>query len=212
LTVAQVARVTFLTLGGLCYEKATAYPESALKDVSSETDERILIEEAKRDRRRFGELYELHFERVYAYIGRRVRDRAAVQDLTADVFRKALEGLDRFEWRGAPFAAWLFRIASNAIANHRQRASRETTGSDLEVKEASASVHAVSASIEDRAALYRLVGELPGDQRRVIQMRFAEEKGIREIAEAIGRTEGAVKQLQYRAIQSLRERMGERNG
>jgi RNA polymerase sigma-70 factor, ECF subfamily len=181
-----------------------------LKDVSSETDERILIEEAKRDRRRFGELYELHFERVYAFIGRRVQDRAAVQDLTADVFRKALEGLDRFEWRGAPFAAWLFRIASNAIANHRERAARETTGSDLEPEKGSSP--AVALSIENRAALYRSVRDLPDDQRRVIQMRFAEEKGIREIAEAMGRTEGAVKQLQYRAIQSLRERMGERNG
>ena len=181
-----------------------------MKDVSSETDERILIEEAKRDRRRFGDLYELHFERVYAFIGRRVRDRAAVQDLTADVFRKALEGLDRFEWRGAPFAAWLFRIASNAIANHRQRAERETTGSDLDAEKDSSP--AISLSMENRAALYRFVRDLPDDQRRVIQMRFAEEKGIREIAKEIGRTEGAVKQLQYRAIQSLRERMGERNG
>ena len=190
--------------------KAIDYPESTLKDVSSETDERILIAEAKRDRRRFGELYELHFERVYAFIGRRVRDRAAVQDLTADVFRKALEGLDRFEWRGAPFAAWLYRIASNAIANYRERAARETTGSDLDAEKGSSP--AVSDSIENRAALYRFVRDLSDDQRRVIQMRFAEEKGIREIAEAMGRTEGAVKQLQYRAIQSLRERMGERNG
>ena len=64
--------------------------------------------------------------------------------------------------------------------------------------------------MEDRAAVYRFVRELPDDQRRVIEMRFAEEKGIREIAEAMGRTEGAVKQLQYRAIQSLRERMGDK--
>ena len=183
-----------------------------MKDVSSETDERILIEEAKRDRRRFGELYELHFERVYAFIGRRVQDRAAVQDLTADVFRKALEGLDRFEWRGVPFAVWLFRIARNAIANHRQRAARETRGPDLEIKEPSDSAPGVSGPAEDHAAVFRLVRELPDDQRRVIQMRFAEEKGIREIAETLGRTEGAVKQLQYRAMQSLRERMGARNG
>ena len=202
--------MTFLGLGGLCYEKAIQLAESTLKDVSSETDERILIEEAKRDRRRFGELYELHFERVYAFIGRRVRDRAAVQDLTSDVFRKALEGLDRFEWRGAPFAAWLFRIASNAIADHRQRATRETTGSDLDAEKGS--VPRAADSIESRAALYRLVRDLPDDQRRVIQLRFAEEKGIREIAETIGRSEGAVKQLQYRAIRSLRERMGDRNG
>jgi RNA polymerase sigma-70 factor (ECF subfamily) len=199
-----------LAAGRFMLEKAIDYPESTLKDVSSETDERILIEEAKRDRRRFGELYELHFERVYAFIGRRVRDRAAAQDLTADVFRKALEGLDRFEWRGAPFSTWLFRIASNAIANDRQRAARETTGSDLDAEKGSAP--GVGDSIENRAALYRFVRDLPDDQRRVIQLRFAEEKGIAEIAEAIGRTEGAVKQLQYRAIQSLRERMGERNG
>jgi len=199
-----------LAAGRFMLEKAIDYPESTLKDVSSETDERILIEEAKRDRRRFGELYELHFERVYAFIGRRVRDRAAAQDLTADVFRKALEGLDRFEWRGAPFSTWLFRIASNAIANDRQRAARETTVSDLDAEKGSAP--GVGDSIENRAALYRFVRDLPDDQRRVIQLRFAEEKGIAEIAEAIGRTEGAVKQLQYRAIQSLRERMGERNG
>ena len=202
--------MTFLGLGGLCYEKAIQAAESTLKDVSGETDERILIEEAKRDRRRFGELYELHFERVYAFIGRRVRDRGAVQDLTADVFRKALEGLDRFEWRGAPFAAWLFRIASNAIADHRQRAARERTGPDLDAEKGS--VPRAADSIESRAALYRLVRDLPDDQRRVIQLRFAEEKGIREIAETIGRSEGAVKQLQYRAIRSLRERMGDRNG
>jgi RNA polymerase sigma-70 factor (ECF subfamily) len=182
-----------------------------LKDVSSETDERILIEEAKRDRRRFGELYELHFERVYAFVGRRVQDRAAAQDLTADVFRKALEGLDRFEWRGVPFAVWLFRIARNAIANHRQRAAKEMTSADLD-QEASEPTAAVSGPVEDRAAVYRFVRELPDDQRRVIEMRFAEEKGIREIAETMGRTEGAVKQLQYRAMQSLRERMGARNG
>jgi RNA polymerase sigma-70 factor, ECF subfamily len=183
-----------------------------LKDVSNETDERILIEEAKMDRRRFGDLYELHFERVYAFIGRRVQDRAAVQDLTADVFRKALEGLARFESRGVPFAVWLFRIARNAIANHRQRTARETTGAELETKQASESTAAVSVPVEDHAAVYRFVRELPDDQRRVIQMRFAEEKGIREIAETMGRTEGAVKQLQYRAMQSLRERMGVRNG
>ena len=181
-----------------------------MKDVSHETDERLLIEEAKKDPGRFAELYELNFERVYAFIGRRVRQRAEVQDLTADVFRRALEGLSRFEWRGVPFSAWLFRIATNAISNHRQRAARETTGSDLEVEEASGGT--VSGSVENRSALYRLVRDLPPDQRHVIQMRFAEEKGIREIAEAMGRTEGAVKQLQFRAIQNLRERMGERHG
>jgi RNA polymerase sigma-70 factor (ECF subfamily) len=181
-----------------------------LKDVSHETDEKLLIEEAKRDPGRFAELYELNFERVYAFIGRRVRQRAEVQDLTAEVFRRALEGLSRFEWRGIPFSAWLFRIATNAISNQRQRAARETIQSDTE-EQATAPATGVE-SLDYSVALYRLVSGLPDDQRRVIEMRFAEEKGIREIAEAMGRTEGAVKQLQYRAIQSLRERMGERHG
>jgi RNA polymerase sigma-70 factor (ECF subfamily) len=181
-----------------------------LKDVS-ETDERILLEEAKKDRRRFGELYELHFEHVYAFIGRRVQDRAATQDLTAEVFRKALEGFGKFEWRGAPFAAWLLRIASNAIADHWHKSRREAAGSEIE-ETATAKIPGTIDTVENRAALYRFVRELPEDQRRVIEMRFAEEKGIREIAQEIGRTEGAVKQLQYRAMQSLRERMGARNG
>ena len=181
-----------------------------MKDVSNETDERLLIEAAKKDRRRFGELYELHFERVYAFIGRRVQDRAATQDLTAEVFRKALEAFEKFEWRGAPFGAWLIRIASNAIADHRQKASREVLCEDVE--EPAAKIPGTIDTVENRAALYRFVRELPDDQRRVIEMRFAEEKAIREIAEEIGRTEGAVKQLQYRAIQSLRESMGARNG
>ncbi len=177
---------------------------------ASEAEERLLVEAAKRDRRRFAELYELHFERVYAFIGRRVRNRAEVQDLTSEVFRRALEGLDRFEWRGVPFSAWLYRIASNAISNHRQKAVKEIGDPDLEEK-AGPGIASVD-KIENRAALYRMVLDLPPDQRRVIELRFADEKGIREIAQELGRTEGAVKQLQFRAIQNLRERMGERNG
>jgi RNA polymerase sigma-70 factor (ECF subfamily) len=181
-----------------------------LNDVKIDADERLLVEAAKQDPSRFGELYELHFERVYAFIARRVQNRAEVQDLTSEVFRKALEGLGRFEWRGAPFAAWLYRIAANAISDHRRRAARETGSPDLE--ERPAAKMASTEEVENRAALYRLVSALPPDQRRVIELRFAGEKGIREIAQEIGRTEGAVKQLQFRAIRNLRERMGEKDG
>ena len=91
--------------------------------------ERALIEAAQRDRIRFAELYENNFERVYAYIARRVRDRAGgdrdeAQDLTADVFHLALKNLARFEWRGVPFAAWLFKIASNEIADRSKRVAQ----------------------------------------------------------------------------------------
>src|SRR5215470_11871135 len=89
-------------------------------------DERLLIEAAQKDPGRFAALYEEHFERVYAYVLRRVCDRSEAQDITADVFQQALANLGRFEWRGAPFAAWLYRIAANAIADHFARAARQS--------------------------------------------------------------------------------------
>lgn len=161
-------------------------------------DERTLIEAAQKDPAEFAALYEEHFERVYAYAVRRVRDRHQAQDITSEVFQQALANLPRFEWRGAPFAAWLYRIASNAIADHFARQSREIRRPDEEMSEVD------SDDIERRASLFRLVNKLPDDQRRVIVMRFVEGRTIREIGERIGRSEGAVKQLQWRALQKLR--------
>jgi RNA polymerase sigma-70 factor (ECF subfamily) len=161
-------------------------------------DERLLVEAAQRDPSRFAELYELHFERVYAYIVRRVRDRHVAEDLTADVFHKALANLRSYQWRGTPFASWLYAIASNAVADHGKRTAREMTGPMPEV-----SVEAV----EELAHLFRLVDRLPEDQRRVIVERFVEQRSIREIAQQLGRSEGAVKQLQLRALQKLRTQM-----
>ena len=169
------------------------------------TEERLRIEAAQRDPSRFAELYEAHLERVYAYAVRRVRNRHEAEDVTAEVFHQALANLGRFEWRGVPFAAWLFRIAANAIADRAKRAAREH-GNPVPEQEP------VLERIEEHARLYRLVRELPADQRRVIEMRFTEEKTIREIARELGRSEGAVKQLQFRAVQSLRARMGQANG
>src|SRR6266436_10228078 len=89
------------------------------------TEERHLIEAAQRDPVCFAELYESYFELVYVYVARRVRNRAETEDVTAEVFRKALANLPRFKWTGAPFAAWLFRIASNMIADRTQRVAKE---------------------------------------------------------------------------------------
>src|SRR5438094_4122198 len=86
-----------------------------------QAEERLLVEAAQKDPSRFGELYESNFERVYAFVARRVRGRALAEDLTADVFHKALANLSRFDWRGIPFAAWLLRIASNVIADEWRR-------------------------------------------------------------------------------------------
>src|SRR5216110_2279162 len=94
-------------------------------DKGGEAEERRLVEAAQRDRACFADLYENYFELVYGYVARRVGDRAATEDLTAEVFHQALASLPRFKWTGAPFAAWLFRIASNMIVDRAKRAARE---------------------------------------------------------------------------------------
>jgi RNA polymerase sigma factor (sigma-70 family) len=96
-----------------------------LKAPAQDAGERRLVEAAQKDPRRFAELYENNFARVYAYVARRVRNREEAQDLTAEVFHQALANLGRFEWRGLPFSAWLMRIASNAIADRWKLAARE---------------------------------------------------------------------------------------
>jgi RNA polymerase sigma-70 factor, ECF subfamily len=165
------------------------------------TDDRLRIEAAQRDPSRFGELYEENFYRVYAYVARRVGDRHQAEDLTADVFREALAGIGKFEWRGVPFAAWLLGIASRTIADHYKRSGREAANP------AGEPARPETGDIERRAMLFQLVDRLPAAQFRVIHLRFVEQKSIREIARELGRSEGAVKQLQLRAIENLRAQM-----
>jgi len=173
--------------------------------------ERGAIEAAQKDPSRFAELYEVHFERVYAFVVRRVRDRDEAEDVTADVFHRALANLGRFEWRGVPFAAWLFRIAANAIADRSKRAARAADVAPVDDVPLDASAIDLEET-ERRARLFRLVDRLPADQRRVVVMRFAEQRSIRDIARELGRSEGAVKQLQFRGLQTLRARLGETDG
>ncbi|HEY4363233.1 MAG TPA: sigma-70 family RNA polymerase sigma factor [Bryobacteraceae bacterium] len=163
-----------------------------------EHDDRLLVEAAQRDPSGFAALYERNFYRVYAYVARRVGDRHAAEDLTADVFREALAGIQKFEWRGAPFAAWLLGIAARVVADHWKRSGRESPP---------AVDAAVDSQVERSAMLFQLVDRLPEAQFRVIHMRFVEQKSIREIAGKLGRSEGAVKQLQLRALESLRAQM-----
>jgi len=161
-----------------------------------------MIEAAKKDPRRFAELYEQNFDRVYAFVARRASHRGEAEDLTAEVFHHALANLGRFEWRGTPFAAWLLQIARNALADRWQRLARERA--ELSPETSDPRTH---AEADRRAMLAQLVGRLPADQQRVIRERFIEQKSIREIARDLSRTEGAVKQLQFRALESLRAHM-----
>ena len=170
---------------------------------TSTDDERELIEAAQADPARFGEVYDRHVDRVYAYVSRRAGSRSVAEDITAEVFQEALANLKRFEWRGVPFAAWLFRMAANALADHWRRQGRLADGPLPDLPD-----EGEHAELERRVSLFQLVDRLPDLQRRVIEMRFVEDKSIRDVAAALDRSEGAVKQLQLRAIENLRKGMG----
>ena len=172
----------------------------------SELEERTLIEAAQHDPGRFAELYEHNFDRVYAYIVVRIYDRLEAQDLTAHVFQQALANIGKFKWRGAPFIAWLYRIAANAIADQARKKSREVSETEVAT---TTSLDSNLEQVERRARLFSAVESLPEDQRKVILLRFGEEKSIREIASALNRSEGAVKQLQFRGLENLRARLRE---
>jgi RNA polymerase sigma-70 factor (ECF subfamily) len=184
-----------------------------LSAVCNLADERLLIEAAQQDPSRFAELYEKNFHRVYAFVLRRVRDRAEAEDITAEVFHEALRSLGRFQWRGAPFSSWLLRIAANTLADRWQRAARSGGNFMESMNGAGAEADcSVEADAEQRAILYQLVDRLPSDQRLVILRRFLDQKSVREISEELGRSEGAVKQLQFRALESLRNKAKVRSG
>jgi len=167
--------------------------------------EQLQIEAAKKDPRRFGDLYEANFERVWIFVIRRLQNRHEAEDLTAEVFQHALANISHFEWRGVPFAAWLYRIAANMISDRFKETSKHrrepVTDDDLDPS--------AWTEIDRRATLFQVAGKLPEDQRSVLVKRFVEERSISDIAAGLGRSEGAIKQLQYRAMETLRARAGD---
>jgi len=165
-------------------------------------DERLLIEAAQKDPHRFDALYERNVDRLYAFVVRRVRDRHEAEDVTAEAFQHALANLSKFEWRGIPFAAWLFRIAANVIADRAKTRARQNVDLIPDSPDAS------WPTVERFAIVFEFVDRLPADQRSVIIKRFVEEKSIRDIAQELGRSEGAIKQLQYRGLETLRASVG----
>ncbi len=181
-----------------------AVRKPATKATRDDAAERLLVEAAQKDPAKFGALYDIHFERIYAFVARRVRDRDKAEDLTSEVFHKALANLRNYEWRGTPFVGWLFRIAANAVSDHSKRAAREPLNVESPPEQSGGPEQ---EAVETRARLFALVEKLPVEQRRVVFGRFVEQRSIREIAQQLGKSEGAVKQLQFRALEKLRSQM-----
>jgi RNA polymerase sigma-70 factor, ECF subfamily len=180
----------------------------------TESDE-ALVARAKRDRDAFGCLYDRYVEQVYQFSYRRVKDHTIAEDITARVFFRALEQLPRFEWRGIPFGGWLMRIAANLIHDHTGDAQRHVSLRDW--TEDGTDIAAFDPPMEEQYAirqaasvLWQAVATLPMAEHQVVIYRFARDMSVREIATTMGRTEGAVKQLLFRAVKRLRQRLQHR--
>ena len=172
-----------------------------MRTLERNSDDWPLIEAAQNEPARFADLYEQNFVRVYAFFARRVSTRDEAQDLTAEVFHQALASIRSFTWQGSPFVAWLYGIAANVLAKHWGRLGKHAA-------EELSDLSSAGDEIERTVMVGKAVESLLPDQKHVIQRRFVDQKSIREIAQELGRSEGAVKQLQVRALENLRQRLG----
>lgn len=169
-------------------------------------DEARLIQRAKKgDSTAFAEIYDRHQPAIYRYIFYQVDDAATAEDLTSEVFVRLVEKIDRFTYRGRPLLAWLYTIARNLVTDHHRRAGRSLP---LPLDERLvASTDAPEETVEHRLAQHRLaaaVARLTEDQRQVILLKFVEGLDNETTAQTLGKSVGAVKSLQHRALAALR--------
>jgi len=169
-----------------------------------------LVEAAKAgDADAFGLLFDLFHEPVYRYIASRVRRPSDAEDLAQTVFVKALEALPRYEARGVPFGSWLFRLARNTVIDH-MRTQREHVDLDALVERASQDPDPEARAVarQDIEAVGVALAELTEEQHDAVALRFFAGLSAREAAEAMGKREGTVRGLQFRAIAALRRTLG----
>lgn len=164
-----------------------------------------LIQRAQQgDRQALGELYNRHVDLIYRYVYARVRDEAVAEDLTAEVFVKALEGLPEYEARGYPFQAWLYRIARARTVDYYRRQERRREVTLDETLPAERPHPDEFVEMADRwGRAIDLVAQLTDDQQDVLILRFIGELTLSEVADTLGKTTGSVKSLQHRALTSL---------
>lgn len=157
----------------------------------------------------FGVIYDGFFDSLYAYVFRQVRSHANTEDIVSQVFLDAFEKIGEFRWRGAGFAAWLFRIARNDVLDHFRRQgvrAREVALSEVVIEQlpAKSSVEDEMERKWDEQELLDAIDCLSEDQRQVMLLKLMLDFTNKQIAEVIDKTEGAVKALRRRALSSLR--------
>jgi RNA polymerase sigma-70 factor (ECF subfamily) len=198
-------RIFFQRQAVLLMEGYSSESRSGAKDALKRREESRLIERAiKGDKRAIGELYRAHVDTIYSYIFARVQDAAIAEDLTAQVFLKALEGLPSYEPGNSPFLAWLYRIAHARTVDYwRQQQRRNEVLLDETLRAASPQPEELLEFEAEWSTALDLLAQLTDDQQDVLILRFVGDMSLSEVAETLGKTVGAVKAAQHRALATL---------
>jgi RNA polymerase sigma-70 factor, ECF subfamily len=176
--------------------------------VRAAPDVRSLVERAQAgDREALEELYLIHFDRIYSYLHLSVGNRHDAEDLTTQTFLRMLEAIGRFRWQAVPFSAWLFRIAHNLSIDHFRSRRRVQSEDDLPEPPGQAESSAEEQAMDSigHAGMLALIEQLSAEQRQVLTLKFLFGFANAEVAGILGKTEGAVKSLQHRALASLQK-------
>ena len=177
--------------------------------------ESALVAKAQKDSNAFGELYDRYIDRIYSYVYSRVQNVQDAEDLTARIFYRALDRLDRYEDRGLPFGAWLFRIAHNLVANwHRDQGRRSFVPIDGMVfpAERRDEPETTAERREGEEALWAAIERLPEERRLLLFHKFGDQLTNIEIGELMQKSEGAIKSLYFRTLTALRKDLSEQFG
>lgn len=183
------------------------------RSISAEAEVSTLIERSSRgDRQAFGKLYEKHALRVFRHAYFLTGDPVLAEDLTAQTFLKALEAIPRYEQRGVPFIAWLLRIAGNLTINYKKaqkNGHHAQLPESLEDDDRFISPEKTCEAKSNGERIWRFVRKLPNEQRQVIVMRFIDDLPYQEVAQVLGKSVGAVRVIQFRALANLRNMVQE---
>jgi len=188
--------------------------EEATRARSKESTDQVrkLVERAQQgDRAALEELYLIHFDRIYSYLHMSVGNRHDAEDLTTQTFLKILESIGKFRWQSAPFSAWLFRIAHNLAMDHfrarRRWQPEEEVPEPPGEEEPSAELQAMHSI--GRQSMLALIEDLSSEQQQVLTLKFVFNFQNADVATILGKTDGAIKSLQHRALVSLQKQIQE---
>jgi RNA polymerase sigma-70 factor (ECF subfamily) len=176
-------------------------------------ERRALVDRAQSgDREALEELYLIHFDRIYSYLHVTVGNRHDAEDLTTQTFLRMLESIGKFRWQSAPFSAWLFRIAHNLSMDHFRASRRWQPEEEPPEPPADESTSAEQGALQSigQKSMLELIENLSGEQQQVLTLKFVFNFSNGEVATILGKTEGAIKSLQHRALASLQKQLEQR--